>query len=342
MIYLTLSNLDVGELVQQESLLKAEISKLTTERDEIKKLLKDSKYYDELQHSISSLSSAILMNTNVKGVKPGHIGILKNLIDESVANQIITLEGKLMKTTNLKNKIRDLCIDQMQRSKSAYGMVTKYIEFINNLAPNNPASCKQMIWDVKTEMNKDQSKILGDIKSIERWYNALNQDESHIDLDAHEVEFNKGPLQKQLVEKDHIIKNLQNKLIEVTSPKNKLLHRKSMDSFTKYKKGKRLQTSGQSMEFSNYPVKPTQLFNDQSKVLIFLIEFIANMSIQQAENNIDFSSDYIQRINTEESLEQSKFKFNFDEPDPQPISYKKIPQKEGVVSKSSIDLSKFV
>ena len=62
--------------------------------------------------------------------------------------------------------------------------------------------------------------------------------------------------------------------------------------------------------------------------------YIADLSIQQAENH--------QRLNTEENDEQSKTKLDFEESDPQPTDFKKLSTNEGIISKSSIDLSKFI
>ena len=327
---------DIAAMLQSEAKLKGEISKLKIERDGFKKMLDESKYLDELRHAVSNISAAIMTNTKINDVKFNHQIILKNLVDDSLTHKVSELEKKVDLISQSKNQVKSMCQEQIVRTRSAYSLATKYVKFINMLNPHEDLELDHKIVKMKRNLNIDQTKILSDLKMTEQCSINLHQDDYHNEITMLETIFNKGPLEKQLKEKERIIHNLQNKLVEATSPKRRLAHKKSQDFGNSKKKRKLMNT--RSIEVTNFNLSGKSISRVESNN-------IQNNTInnQQAVNHDDMSKERSQRLNLEGSYSKPKYKSSYDEYGLfQPAASQRLPQEENLVCKSSIDLSKFI
>ena len=259
---------DIGNMVQNEAKLKGEISKLNIEQDGFKKLLEKNPNYNELKESISNISTAIMTHSVQKDVKFNQQVLFKNLIDDTLVNKLKVLEQKLSTAVQAKSHFRDMCIDQIRRSKIAYGHVTKYIEFVNNLNPNTPGPLRRMLSEIKSEISVDQAQMLCDLKVTEQCFVDLEQQQqmdTETELIAQEAVFNTHYC--SFDDQSFMMSMLK----DVKSPSKRLNHKQSVESLNKTSKRKKYKRpTFRSSDTSCNPVNHTNeimLNNEQGRYL---------------------------------------------------------------------------
>ena len=119
---------NVGNMIKNEAKLKGEISRLKIERDGFKKMLENNEYFDQLSQSISNISTSLLTNNKIEEVKFNHQIMLKNLVDDSLKENILSLEDKLSCALHRKSDNKEKFLEEINRSNITYSYFYKYAE----------------------------------------------------------------------------------------------------------------------------------------------------------------------------------------------------------------------
>ncbi|CAI2378741.1 unnamed protein product [Moneuplotes crassus] len=213
---------EIGKRVHNESMLKSSIKTLTTELNEVKKLLTHDNEYNDLKESISSISQAIFNTSKDIHIKDEHQMLLKNLIGDDLRERIGSLEEKL-KTYELEvEQLQQKMQKEIRRNNQAYTICKKYIGGIKTChkMAQEDTSIIGFLYNLSTEADEDLEKI--DEFHLQSYQNSvILKSYGSKQINSAKDQSIEDMLQKELLEKDKKIHKLEHELKLMSKSKSR-------------------------------------------------------------------------------------------------------------------------